>query len=842
MFENHTPAMQQYLKIKQAYPDKLVLYRMGDFYELFYQDAEKASKILGITLTTRGNDANGQPIPLAGIPYHALDNYLLRLVQAGEMVAICEQTGEINGKGPIERKVVRIITPGTVTDDYLMEQKGDHWLVAIYPETEEKLAVAYVDLARGQFEGHLLSLVDLENLLTRLMPKEILLPENFVFATKFRLRTLSSQWFILEKNRKFLKEQFPEAQVDSIALNQAVGVLLAYLFDTQKTHSFPHIKKLNVDEKIVLKVDAVTQKNLELVTNLQGGTENTVLSCIDNCQTLMGSRLLRRWLLNPIKQVAILQKRHQLILLMQQLFLSDGLKGLLKNVGDLERIVGRLALKTVKPRDLIQIRTVLSLLPRFQTLLGEQLTTLLPNFNFNPLLILLTKAIVDNPPVLIRDGGVIAEGYSSELDQLRQLSKNAGQYLIDLENREKNDTGIATLKVGYNRISGYYIEVSKGQVDLVPGRYLRRQTLKNAERYTTPELRDFEGTVLSSHSRALALEKRIYEACIEEVSRYLVPLQTLTQQLAYLDVLSNLSERANTLKLTCPQFTNNRELQLKAARHLVVEQVIDKPFMANDLNLDSTQELLIVTGPNMGGKSTYMRQAAIIVILAHIGSFVPASEAIIGDIDQIFTRIGASDDLAGGRSTFMVEMDETSKILQQATAKSLILLDEVGRGTSTYDGLSLALAIAEFLVKKQALVIFATHYFELTALEKQFKTVKNYHFSALEDHEILLFLHELYPGASDKSYGLAVAKLAGFPKEVLALAKQNLQLLVHQQTTFNKQTLANELNLQQFEQSNKIDGKMVSYQEWEKLMKLKTINPEELTPKAALECLFDLLG
>ncbi len=837
--EANTPAMQQYLNIKKDYPDKLLLYRMGDFYELFYEDAEKASKILGITLTSRGN-SNGKAIPLAGIPYHALDNYLVRLVQAGEIVVICEQVGEVNNKGPIERKVVKIITPGTVTDDYLMEQKSDHWLVAIYPE-QEKIAVAYVDLVRGQFECDLLPLLDLDNLLMRLAPKEVLLPENFNLSIKVPVRILPSKWFCLEKNANYLKKQFTNSDIDSPAVVQAVGVLLAYIFDTQKIDQLPHIKQLNFAGKLVLKLDSVTQKNLELVTNLQGGTDKTVLSCIDNCCTLMGSRLLKRWLLNPIKQIEILEERHKFISLIRQQFLCDNLKVLLKTVGDLERIVGRLALKTVKPRDLIQIREVLKLLPRFQAVLVGELSELLPSFDFTPLLNLLLKSLVDNPPILIRDGGVIAEGYCRELDELRNLSKNANQYLVDLENRERSNTGIVNLKVGYNRISGYYLEVSRGQINSVPDYYIRRQTLKNAERYTTPELRDFEGTVLSSNIRALAMEKRIYESLVEEVSNYLFSLQLLSQKIAYLDVLNNLSERANTLNLICPKFTKNQELKLKAARHLVVEQVSNKLFMANDLVLDQDQKLLVLTGPNMGGKSTYMRQAAIIVILAYIGSFVPASEAVVGDIDQIFTRIGASDDLAGGRSTFMVEMDETSKILRQATSKSLVLLDEVGRGTSTFDGLSLALAIAEFLISRQSLVIFATHYFELTALEREFKTVKNYHFSALEDNETLLFLHELYVGASDKSYGLAVAKLAGFPKEVLGLAKRKLAFLSKQQFV-NKKGIG-ELNLQEVEQSNSIAQRVeISKDDLERLKKLKTIDPEELTPKKALECLFDLLG
>jgi len=795
----HTPMMQQYFRIKADHPNEMVFYRMGDFYELFFDDAKRASRLLDITLTSRGK-SGGEPIPMAGIPYHSADGYLAKIVRAGESVALCEQVGDpATSKGPVERKVVRVVTPGTISDEALLDGKQDNLLVAINalsnPETNiTQYGIASLDIGSGRF---LILEVDgddaLQGELQRLNPAELLVPDDLaghpLYENRPGLRRRAPWEFELETAERLLCKQFETKDLSGFGCEdrhlgiQAAGCLLAYTHETQRTE-LPHIRSISYEDRDqAVAMDASTRKNLELDSNLSGGDENTLYSVLDNTHTAMGGRLLRRWLHRPLRNLATLQGRQDAIGELKEGYRYELLQQELKQIGDLERILGRLALRSARPRDLSRLLSSIATYPAIQSLLaelkGQHLSELGVDISVFPdLVTLLDKAVVENPPVVIRDGGVIAEGYDAELDELRNISSNAGQFLIDLETREKEKTGIATLKVGYNRVHGYFIEISKGQADAAPVEYIRRQTLKNAERFITPELKEFEDKALSAKSRALTREKALYDELIERLNQDLINLQTSASGVAELDVLSNLSERADQLSLVKPILSNTPGIDIEQGRHPVVEQVLDGPFVPNDTRFDDERRMLIVTGPNMGGKSTYMRQTALIVLLAQIGCFVPAQSANIGLVDKIFTRIGSSDDLAGGRSTFMVEMTETANILHNATANSLVLMDEIGRGTSTFDGLSLAWACAEHLARKvQAFTLFATHYFEVTALPETISTVSNVHLSATEHNDNIIFLHNIQEGAASQSYGIQVAKLAGIPAPVLEQARKQLLAL-----------------------------------------------------------------
>jgi len=836
---NHTPGMQQYFKIKAEYPTTLLFYRMGDFYELFYEDAHKAAKLLSITLTARGQ-SGGKPIPMAGVPYHAVESYLAKLIKSGESVAICEQIGDpATSKGPVERKVVRIITPGTVTDEALLEAKKDNLLVAIHQQ-KNTFGIASIDITSGKLT--ILEVTSKEALLgelERLKPAELLVSEDFPYIQLLSSNGLRRRppWeFDYTQAKHLLTQQFKTQDLSGFGCEDlttaiaACGSLLQYVKNTQLT-ALPHILGLNVErheDSVIL--DATTQRNLELVSNLQGGTNNTLLEVFDHTATSMGSRLLCRWLKRPLRNQEILLKRQEAIHDLKTLLVTDEIYTTLRKIGDIERILARVALKSARPRDLIQLRYALKLLPTIQSLLNEttaaDIKELCKNMGVFPdLLDLLNRAIIENPPVIIRDGGVIAPGYSRELDDIRNLSQNADQFLIDLETQEKERTGISTLKVGYNRIHGYYIEISRLQASNAPIEYIRRQTLKNAERFITPQLKEFEDKILSSRSRALTLEKALYEEILEKLCGHLPSLQTMAKALSELDVLNNLAERATTLKLVKPEFTDEIAIQIEAGRHPVVEKCITSPFIPNDTFLNSNRTLLIITGPNMGGKSTYMRQIALITILAYIGSFVPAKKACIGPIDRIFTRIGAADDLTSGRSTFMVEMTETANILNNATQNSLVLMDEIGRGTSTFDGLSLAWATANFLATKiKALTLFATHYFELTHLSKIIPHIINIHLDAIEYEDNIVFLHVVNEGPANKSYGLQVAKLAGIPQKVIGEAKLKLTQLENYSEKTDFAPISPNLP------NPNID--LIS--------KLKELDPNTLSPKEALELLFKL--
>ncbi|MFA0812452.1 DNA mismatch repair protein MutS [Microbulbifer epialgicus] len=785
--------MQQYMRIKAQHPQELVFYRMGDFYELFFDDAKKAAELLDVTLTARGK-SGGEPIPMAGIPYHAAEGYLSRLIKAGVSVAICEQIGDpATSKGPVERQVVRIVTPGTVTDEALLNDRRDNLLAAI-SHLGDVFGLALLDLATGRFVVQETDTLEaLAEQVQRHNPVELLAPEDLTLPVEIErnagVRRRAPWEFELETSLRLLNQQFGTMNLEAFGCSHmhgaivAAGCLLQYARDTQRTE-LPHIRSLlteSGDETVAL--DGASRRNLEIDLNLNGGDDNTLLSVFDSCKTAMGSRLLRRWLNNPLRQLTTLRNRQDVIAALIADYGFEALRDALKPVGDMERILGRLALRSARPRDLARLGQSLAQFPEIQRQLAESDAALLKELcdqigEWPETVDLLQNAIIENPPVVIRDGGVIATGYDEELDELRAISENAGDYLVQLEQREKERTGIPTLKVGYNRVHGYFIEISRGQSDKAPAEYIRRQTLKNAERFITPELKEFEDKALSAKSRALAREKALYEELINQLNQSLAELQAAAAGISELDVLACLAERADDLRLCRPELGAEPGLHISGGRHPVVEQVLDEPFVANDIELRDDRRMLVITGPNMGGKSTYMRQTALIALLAHCGSYVPADSAQIGLLDRIFTRIGSADDLAGGRSTFMVEMTETANILRNASEHSLVLMDEIGRGTSTYDGLSLAWACAHYLAEEvRAFTLFATHYFELTDLPNQCAEVANIHLDATEHGEGIVFLHRIQEGPASKSYGLQVAKLAGIPGDVLTEARVRLAAL-----------------------------------------------------------------
>lgn len=839
--------MQQYLKIKAEYPHQLVFYRMGDFYELFYDDAKRASELLNISLTARGK-SGGNAIPMAGLPFHAAEGYIAKIVRAGESVVICEQFGDpATSKGPVERKVARIVTPGTLSDEAFLDESRDNILLAINTH-QDKYGVSLVDISTGRFS--LMELDDQESLmaeLERLKPAEILFNDDTILESILRgrpgLRGQAPWNFETESAERLLCQQFNTQDLEGFGIAQmtlaigAAGCLLQYAKDTQRS-ALPHIRRLLIEQRSeTVILDAATRRNLEIDQNLAGGRENTLISVMDKTATAMGSRLLRRWLNQPLRDIDTLLHRQSAIQWFRTHYRYEAAAEHLKGIGDIERILSRVGLGSARPRDLERLRDALASLPSFQNALLDEsrpqhinrLAHLVSEFPEQASL--LKKAIIDNPPVVIRDGGVIADGYDEELDELRNISENAGDYLIKLEQQEKARTGIATLKVGYNRVHGYFIEISKAQATEVPAEYIRRQTLKNAERFITPELKSFEDKALSAKSRALAREKALYESLISLLAEQLPALQDCAQALAELDTLCNLAERADTLNLTAPHLHQSPQLSIRQGRHPVVESVLETPFVANDLSLSPERRMLVITGPNMGGKSTYMRQAALIALLAHIGSYVPAESVDIGIMDRIFTRMGSSDDLAGGRSTFMVEMTETANILHNAYESSLVLMDEVGRGTSTFDGLSLAWSAADYLASEiKALTLFATHYFELTALPEQQEGVFNVHLNALEHNDTIVFMHEVQEGPASQSYGLQVAQLAGVPHHVITQARQKLIQL--EADSVKTQTGATP--------PPPVQNDMFSAPSSPALDALKDTNPDNLSPREALELLYSL--
>ena len=842
----YTPMMQQYLRIKAQHPNELLFYRMGDFYELFFDDAKTASELLDITLTARGKK-EGNPIPMCGVPFHAADNYLAKLIKGGVSVAICEQIGDPqNSKGPVERKVLRVLTPGTVTDEALLDDKSENLLVSI-AHNNVSFGIASLDMCSGLFQ---LNEVDSQDAfiseIDRINPKEILIAEDSsvlkLLDQDSCIRKRNSWEYDFDTAERVLNNHFGTKNLTAFGCDDmrlgisAAGVLLQYALDTQK-NSLPHIQQITAElqsSKVIL--DPTTRKNLEIDQAINGGTKNTLFEVLNTTGSSMGSRLLKRWLNEPSKDLKKLECRQKSIALLQDNLLYDRVHQVLRHIGDMERILTRVALRSARPRDITRLTMSLEQLPQIQKLLCETTDeNLLKLKNYcKPLPELfkfLSEALIDNPPMTIREGGVIADDFDDELDELRALNSNAGKYLLDLEIQEKERTGINTLKVGYNRVHGYYIEISKGQSAQAPVEYIRRQTLKNAERYITPELKVYEDKSLSAKSKALAREKVIYENLLDTINKDLKTLVNCASSLAELDALSSMSERAVSLNFCKPELTEENLIEIKGGRHPVIEQTIESPFIPNDLDMNQKKRMLIITGPNMGGKSTYMRQTALIVLLAQIGSFVPATAAKIGIVDRIFTRIGSSDDIAGGRSTFMVEMTETANILHNASNRSLVLMDEIGRGTSTYDGLSIAWACAQYLVTEvKALTMFATHYFELTKLPEQGEASINVHLNAKEHKDQIMFMHRVLEGAASKSYGLQVAKLAGIPYPVLEEAKAQLTKLETQNLDTGKNLSSEPQSQLSFESES--DSKLKKI--------LQKTSPDELTPKQALELVYEL--
>jgi DNA mismatch repair protein MutS len=844
----HTPMMQQYLALKAQHPDILLFYRMGDFYELFYEDAERAASLLDLTLTTRGQSA-GAPIPMAGVPAHAYEQYLARLVKRGESVAICEQMGDpALSKGPVERRVIRIVTPGTLTDQALLDGRHANHLAAVaeLPKSKQtRFGIAALELSTGDFS--VMALDDREAVaaeLARLRPAELLLSEEARgtedLANGTAIQHRSPWHFEPASARQRLLEQFATHDLKGFGCDDlpaavgAAGALLQYVADTQRAQ-LPHLTGLRTerpDDGLIL--DPSTRRNLELEESLGRDSRHTLAALMDRCACAMGSRALRHWLARPLRDQTTLRRRYQAIEALQSANKEGPLHGQLRSVVDMERILARVALRSARPRDLSGLRQSLQTVPALKTLLADLDSPLLAELarqagEHTDLAELLEKAVKAEPPVLLRDGGVIREGYDAELDYQRELAENAGGFLADLEARERARVGVDTLKVGYNRVHGYYIELGKAHADKVPTDYTRRQTLKSVERYITEELKQFEDQVLSARERALALEKSLYAGLLDKLADHLAPLQATARAVAELDVLANLAERALTLGLTAPELSDAPCLAIEGGRHPVVEQALAEPFVANDLALDNTRRMLVITGPNMGGKSTYMRQTALIVLLAHVGSYVPASSARIGPVDRIFTRIGAADDLAGGQSTFMVEMSETAHILHHAGPNSLVLMDEVGRGTSTFDGMSLARACAEWLAREvRAFTLFATHYFELTELAGELAGVANVHLDASDYGGELVLLHNVREGPADRSYGLQVAALAGVPAPVIQLARQCLQALEKRQPSVESQTASPQLSL--FQEAGESEAEAL----------LRGIDPDACSPRQALERLYQL--
>ena len=842
--ENHTPVMQQYLRIKASHPDILLFFRMGDFYELFYDDARKAARLLDITLTARGQSA-GQPIPMAGVPYHAAEQYLARLVRKGESVAIAEQIGDpAASKGPVEREVTRIVTPGTISDEALLEERRDNLLMSICAEGD-RYGLAWLELSSGRFMvEELTGAGSLQAELERLNPAEILTDEAWTpppaVAGRPGHRSRPPWYFDHDSAHTLLTRQLRTRDLSGFGCEaltlavRAAGCLLQYIHDTQRA-AVPHVRGISVQQpgEMVL-LDAASRRHLEIEYHPAGRREHTLVGILDQTVTPMGARLLRRWLNQPLRQVDTLRQRHQAIQALIDSGAHEALRERLRGVGDCERILARIALRSARPRDLATLRGALALLPDLGQVLAPldspRLITLASEASPQPEPHgLLAAAIVDQPPVLLRDGGVIASGYDDTLDELRQISGNADQFLVDLETRERERTGIASLKVGYNRVHGYYLEIGRSHAERVPAEYTRRQTLKAAERYITEELKQFEDKVLGARERALGREKAIYDELLEQLAGQLESLQTVASALAELDVLANLAERAESLDWRLPELVDDAVIEIRGGRHPVIEQVSEEPFEPNDLVLDDERRMLVVTGPNMGGKSTYMRQNALIVLLAYAGSLVPARSARIGPVDRIFTRIGAGDDLTRGHSTFMVEMTETANILHNATAHSLVLMDEIGRGTSTYDGLALARACAEYLARhNRAYSLFATHYFELTELASALPGVANVHLDAVEHGERIVFLHAVKEGPADRSYGLQVAALAGLPAEVVAQARQHLGQLERQQPPAAADSPRPQLDLFSAREPSPVVGA------------LRKLDPDSMSPREALEALYRL--
>lgn len=851
-FSQHTPAMQQYLKVKQDFPDTLVLFRMGDFYELFFDDAKRAGDVMGLTVTTRGKSA-GSPIPMAGIPYHALDNYLQKLVKQGISAVICEQIGDPKtAKGPVERAITRVITPGTLTDDALLDDASDNILLTLYPQ-KEVFYMAYADVTRGDFElSGALTQDQLQAEIERLRPAEILVPESSRLPNnpkQVRPHRQPDWYFDRDSALHLIKEHYGVQNLDGFGLREddpalaPAGCLLQYLYDTQR-QKLPPLQPLHkslLDNHLLL--DAISRQNLEIEYTLSGDAKRSLIGTLNKTRSAAGSRTFKRWINQPLANHAEITPRHDAIDALLKACDIDALRDTLRETADVERITTRISLGTARPRELGLLRDTLSIAPTIaeQLQAAAQKSALLQSF-IAPLTALeesaqlLRDAIVEAPPMTLKEGGIFAPGYLPKLDELLNLANHSASVIEDMEAREKQTSGISTLKIGYNRVAGYFIEIPRSQSAEAPVAWTRRQTLKNSERYITAELKTLEDRVLSAREEALALEKASYDALLAQLDSAREALYHLAQAISETDVLASFALLARDFNYHRPQFAEKPTLQITGGRHPVVEMNSDTPFIANDLQLNSRRQLLMLTGPNMGGKSTYMRQNALITLLAHAGSFVPATSAKIGTIRRIFTRIGASDDLSGGRSTFMVEMNETANILNNADAHSLVIMDEIGRGTGTFDGLSLAWASAiQLATNNHALTLFATHYFELTALAEHYKNIANIHLSAVEDKANIVFLHHVEDGAASKSYGIQVAKLAGVPTAVIHQADLKLR-----QLEADRERATRPMEQEDLLAPPPPPKPALSEEQASVLQKLTDCEPDDLTPRAAHELLYQL--
>ena len=841
----HTPMIQQYLRLKSQHPEILLFYRMGDFYELFYDDAKRVSQLLNITLTQRGMSA-GKVVPMAGVPYHTVDNYLSKLIELGESVAICEQfaTDSTSYKELVERKIVRIVTPGTITDEIFLQERNDNILAAIIQNpNNENYGYATIDLTSGRFflsEPENIELMAAE--LEHTNPVELLYPDTFqsmsLIKDRSNLRRRPLWEFEINTAREQLNMQFHTTNLEGFGIEHAnlglcaAGCLLQYVKNTQMK-PLAHIRSINIKhQKNTIIMDPATCNNLEIIKNLKGNSKNTLIDILDKTITSMGSRMLKRWLYMPLRNLEIVYQRQNAIIELQNTW--KPLQDIFRQICDLERILSRIALRTARPRDLDCIRYTCYQLPKLNIILNEVKTKHLKTLQskigeFMDLRQLLDQALIASPPILLKDGGVIADGYNIELDQWRSLANNTTDYLYKLEKSEREKLGSNTLKIGFNSIYGYYIQINREETYKVPIHYIRCQSLKSSERYTIPELKKYEKEIFFSKEKALALEKKIYMELLDKISLYIEDLQISASAIAEIDVLNNLAERSLTLNYCCPTFQDIPGINITNGRHPVIEKTLRTPFIANSISLETNRRMMIITGPNMGGKSTYMRQVALITIMAWIGSFIPAEKATIGPFDRIFTRIGATDNLALGQSTFMVEMLETANILNNATENSLVIIDEIGRGTSTYDGLSLAWGTVEYLINtKKSITLFSTHYFELTSLIEDMEAAFNVHLEAIEHGSTIAFMYNIQDGAADKSYGIAVAALAGIPENVIKSAYNKLKKLEKVSQNLIKNTINNDNHLCMVKKTSII------------LNKIKNINPDTITPLQALNYIYDL--
>ncbi|MEM7194863.1 MAG: DNA mismatch repair protein MutS [Pseudomonadota bacterium] len=841
----HTPMMRQYLTIKSEYPDTLVFYRMGDFYELFYEDAEQAAGLLDITLTARGK-SSGAPIPMAGVPFHSVDQYLAKLVKLRQSVAICEQIGDPStSKGPVERKVVRVITPGTLTEENLLNDRQQN-LTAVVVETEDRIGIATLEVSSGRFDGYELEHSgQIDDELARLNASEVLGLQNNSAAVNFAPSSCLPEWYgDVDRCQHLLCETFATHDLTAFECDKypvatrAAGALVQYLKDLHGS-TLQHIRGIRFhrqDDRMLL--DEITRKNLEIEPESSASGDHSLISLFDKCATPMGARTLRREFLNPTRDHHKLNRQYDAIDWLMAEYRFEQFSENLKPCGDMERILARVSLGSARPRDLIRLRDGLTVLPALHTALQDTEVSSLQELSKkltpqDAIVNLLQQAVIDEPPSVIREGGVLRDDYDSELREFRLLQRDAGQFLIELENREKTQTGLTSLKVKFNRVHGYYIELPRSQSELIPENYIRRQTMKNAERFVTEELKSFEEKILSAKSKALAREKWLYQDLLEKLAEPITVLLEVAKALAVLDCQQNLAERAISLRLARPELREEAQIEILNGRHPVVDRVLEGQFIANSTRLTPAHRMQMITGPNMGGKSTYMRQVAVITMLAHAGSFVPADRAMFGPLDRIFTRIGAGDDLAGGRSTFMVEMTEMAHIIRNATDNSLVLVDEIGRGTSTFDGLALAWACATSLAESvRAFTLFSTHYFELTGLAENLSAASNVHLDAREHGKDIVFLYSVKPGAASQSYGLQVARLAGLPDDVIASAREKLRQLETSYIGLDTLNADRALQSSLFGDQNPHHQAVVS--------RLEHTELDELSPRQALDLLYEL--